>query len=64
MLGQDLSISGAGKLSTAIGVKYKSFSGATMTKCHAQCGNDQCGIEDLVHGPTDYSAGEDIKDCD
>ena len=64
MLGQDLSVSGAGELSTAIGVEYKSFSGATMTKRHAQCGNDQCGIEDLAHGPTDYSPGEDIKDRD
>ena len=58
MLGQDLSVSGAGELST---VEDKSLSGATMTKRHAQCGNDQCGIEDLAHGPTDYSPGEDIK---
>ncbi len=64
MLGQGLSVSDAGELSTAIGVEDKSFSGATMTKRHAQCGNDQCGIEDLAHGPTDYWPGEDIKDRD
>ena len=29
-----------------------------------KCGNDQCGIEDLAHGPTDYSPGKDIKDRD
>jgi len=63
-LGQGLSVSDAGELSTAIGVEDKSFSGATMTKRHAQCGNDQRGIEDLAHGPTDYWSGEDIKDRD
>ena len=64
MLGQDLSVGGAGELSTAIGVKDKSLRGATMTDGHAQGGNDQCGIEDLAHGPTDDSPGEDIKDRD
>ena len=32
VLGQDLSVSGTGELSAAIGVDYKSFSGATMAK--------------------------------
>jgi xanthine dehydrogenase YagR molybdenum-binding subunit len=40
-----LSVSGAGELSTAIGVKYKSFSGATMTRRHAQCGNVEVHVD-------------------
>ena len=64
MLGQGLSVSDAGELSTAIGVEDKSLSGATMAKRHAQCADHQCGVEDLAHGPTDYWSGEDIKDRD
>jgi hypothetical protein len=59
-----LSVSAAGELSTAIGVEDKGLRGPTLAKGHAQGGNDQCGIEDLAHCPTDYSPGEDIKDRD
>ncbi len=64
MLGQDLTVSGAGELSTAMGVEDKSFSGATLAKGHAQCGDDQSGIEDLAHGPADDLPSEDIQDRD
>ena len=36
--------------------------GLTLLQCHAQRGDDQLSIEDLVHGPADNAPGEDIQD--
>ena len=59
MLGQDLSVSGAGELSPAIGVEDKISRGRTLTKRHAQCADHQCGVEDLAHSPSNYAPGEE-----
>src|SRR6266576_4562107 len=64
MLGQDLSVSRAGELSTAIGVEDKSLRGTTSAKSHAQSSDGEGGVEDLAHGPANYSPGEDIEDRD
>ena len=64
MLGEDLSVSGAGELGSAIGVEDKGLELATLAQGHAQCGDDQWGIEELAHGPTDYSPAKDIQDRD
>ena len=64
MLGQDLSVSRAGELSTAIGVEDKSLRGTTSAKRHAQSSDGEGGVEDLAHGPANYSPGEDIEDRD
>jgi len=47
-----------------VAVEDKSSCGATLTKRHAQCGDDQSGIEDLAHGPADDLPSEDIQDRD
>ena len=64
MLGQDLSISGAGELSSAIGVEDTISRGRTLAKRHAQCADHQCSVEDLVHSPSNYTPGEEIQDRD
>ena len=40
------------------------FDRATLSERHAQSGDDQWGIEDLMHGPADDTAGEEIKHGD
>ena len=64
MLGQDLSVSRAVELSTALGVEDKSLRGTTSAKSHAQSSDGEGGVEDLAHGPANYSPGEDIEDRD
>src|SRR6266403_2171976 len=64
MLGQDLSVGRAGELSTAIGVEDKNLRGTTSAKSHAQSSDGEGGVEDLAHGPANYSPGEDIEDRD
>ena len=64
MLGQDLSISGAGELSPAIGVEDTISLGRTLAKRHAQCADHQCGVEDLAHSPSAYAPGEEIQNRD
>lgn len=62
VLGQDLSVGCAGKLGSTVRVEDKSSRGATLAESHAQGGDDQWGIEDLAHGPADYSPGKEIQD--
>ena len=47
VLGEDLPVSGAGKLHAAIRVNDESSSGAPLEERHAQGGDDEAGIEDL-----------------
>ena len=37
---------------------------AALGDGHLQSGDDKPSIEDLVHGPADHAAGEDIQDGD
>ena len=64
VLGEDLSVSGAGKLCAAVRVDDESSSGTPLEERHAQGGDDEASIEDLVHGPADDAAGADIQDGD
>ena len=62
MLSEHLAISRAGELATAIGVEDELCRWDAASKRHAQRGNDELSIEDLVHGPADNAPGEDIQD--
>ena len=62
MLGEQLPVSGAGELGSAIGVDDKVLRVATLVESHAQSGDDQRGIEKLAHGPTDDAPAKDIQD--
>ena len=42
----------------------RAFPGVALHKRHAQGGDDEARIEDLVHGPTDDAPGADIQDGD
>ncbi len=64
MLGQDLAVSGAGELTTPIGVNNEGSSGLTLPQGHAQGGDGEWGIEDRTHGPADHPPAADIEDCD
>lgn len=64
VLGEDLAVSRAGKLGASIRVDDKSSSGATLTKRHAQGGDHETGIEDLVHDPVDHPPGANVQDGD
>jgi hypothetical protein len=64
VLGQDLAVSGAGKLHAAIRVDDKGCFRAALQDCHAQGGDEQTGIKDLVHGPADDASSPDIQDGD
>ncbi len=44
VLGQDLPVSGAGKLHAAIGVDDEGSSGTALQECHAQGSDDEAGI--------------------
>jgi len=62
MLGEQLTVSGTGELGSTIRVDDEVLRVATLVKCHAQSGNNQWGIEKLVHRPTDHSPAKDIQD--
>ena len=64
MLGQHLSVSSAGELHAAIGVEKKSGFRTSLKQRHAQGGNDETGIKDLVHGPPNDAPSIDIQDRD
>ena len=62
VLSEQLAVGGAGELATAIGVDDELRVWPTLLKSHAQSGDDELSIEDLMHGPADDTAGEDIED--
>src|ERR1035437_7638742 len=62
VFGQELAVGCAGELGAAIGVEDKFWSRLTPRKSHAQGGDDQRGVEDLAHGPTDHASSKDIQD--
>lgn len=64
VLGQDLAVSGAGKLHAAIGVDDKGGFGTALQECHAQGSDDEAGVKDLVHGPADDAPSAEIEDGD
>jgi hypothetical protein len=64
MLGEDLPISGAGKLRAAIGVNDEGAGGTALQKRHAQSGDDEPCVEDLVHGPANDAARVAIQNGD
>ena len=64
VLGQELPVSGASKLRSAVGVDDESAGGAALEQRHAQGGHHQTGIEDLMHGPADDAAGAEIENGD
>jgi hypothetical protein len=43
-------------------VDNESFSWAPLAQRHVQGGDDQSGVEDLVHGPTHDAPGADVQD--
>src|SRR5215469_1169764 len=61
VLGQGLAVRSAGELGSAIGGNDERFNGATLGERHAQSGDDQRRIEDLMHGPTDDATREQIE---
>src|SRR5438552_9114540 len=61
MLSEHFAISHADELATAIGMEDELCGWLTLFKSHAQSGDDELSIEDLMHGPTDNAAGEDIQ---
>jgi hypothetical protein len=61
MLAEQLSVTGAGELGSAIGVDDKVLRVVALVNSHAQCRGGQSGIEKLVHGPTDYAPAKDIQ---
>ena len=65
VLSEYLAIGSAGELTTAIGVDDELCRWLTSSlQGHAQSGDDELSIEDLMHGPADHTAGEDIQDRD
>ena len=64
MLAEQLPVSGAGELSSAIGVDDKVLRVVTFVHSHAQGGTDQRGVEKLTHGPTDDPPAKDIQNSD
>jgi hypothetical protein len=62
VLSEQLTVSGAGELGSAIRVDDKVLRVATLAQRPAQSGDDQRGVENLAHGPTDHSPGKDIQD--
>jgi hypothetical protein len=64
VMGEDLPVSRAGKLRASIRVDDKSSSRATLAERHTQGGDDETGIEDLVHGPADHPPGAEVQDSD
>jgi hypothetical protein len=61
-LSEHFAISNADELATAIGMEDELCSWLTLLQSHAQSGDDELSIEDLMHGPTDHAAGEEIQD--
>jgi hypothetical protein len=61
VLSQDVAVSDAGELGAAIGVDDEWFEGAALSERHAQGGDDKRRIEDVMHGPADDAAGEQIE---
>ena len=61
-MSEHFAISHADELATAIGMEDELCSWLTLLKSHAQSGDDELSIEDLMHGPADDAAGEDIQD--
>ena len=61
VLSEHLSVGRAGELSSAIGVNDKRFLRRALSQGHAQSGNNELGVEDLMHGPADHTTGEDIQ---
>ena len=61
MLAEQLSVSGAGELGSAIGVDDKVLRVVALVNSHAQRGGGQSGIEKLAHGPTDDAPAKDIQ---
>ena len=64
MLAEQLPVSSAGELGSAIGVDDEVLRVVTLADSHAQGGNDQRGVEKLAHGPTDDAPAKDIQDSD
>ena len=64
MLAEQLPVSGAGELSSAIGVDDEVLRVVTLVDSHAQGGADQRGVEKLTHGPTDDAPAKDIQNSD
>src|ERR1700726_4058677 len=62
MLREHFTIGTADKLATAIGMEDELCRWLTLLQSHAQSGDDEPSIEDLMHGPTDHAAGKDIQD--
>ena len=54
VLGQDLPISGAGKLHAAIGMDEQACFGASLEKRHTQSGDDQAGINEGAEGVSPF----------
>ena len=61
MLAEQLSVTGAGELGSAIGVDDKALRAVALVDSHAQSGAGQRGVEKLAHGPTDYAPAKDIQ---
>jgi len=64
VLREQLAISRAGELGSAIGVNDEVSRVVTLVDSHAQSCAAKGGIEKLVHSPTDYAAAKDIQDND
>jgi hypothetical protein len=62
MLAEQLSVSGAGELGSAIGVDDKVLRVVALADSHAQSGAGKRSIEKLAHGPTDDAPAKDIQD--
>ena len=61
---EQLPVSGAGELGSAIGVDDEVLRVVTLVDSHAQGGADQSGVEKLTHGPTDDASAKDIQNSD
>jgi len=64
VLAEQLPVSDAGELGSAIGVDDKVLRVLTLVDSHAQGGADQRGVEKLAHGPTDDAPAKDIQNSD
>ena len=61
MFSKHLAVGGTGELGSAIRVEDEVLRVVTLVKSHAQCRDNQRGIEKLAHGPTDDTPAKDIQ---
>src|SRR6266516_7118075 len=64
MLAEQLAVTGAGELGSAIGVDDKVLRVVALVNSHAQRRTSQSGVEKLAHRPTDDAPAKDIQNGD